>query len=66
MTTEELHQKDVENGTLQTVEAGGRVHVVAPDPNITSRWITVATYPSMAEANAFMAGWHMARSQDWF
>ena len=57
MTTEELHAQDVAAGLLQTVQAGGRVHVVKPDPAIVGRWQTIATLPNMALASAFIDGY---------
>lgn len=56
MTRDELHAQDVASGMLQTVQAGGRVHVTAPDPEIVGRWYTVATYPTMPQALAYIDG----------
>jgi hypothetical protein len=43
MTKQELHRQDVEEGILQVVQAGGRCHVVKPDPEAVGRWTTIKT-----------------------
>jgi hypothetical protein len=47
---------------LQTVQASGRVYVVAPDREIAGRWHTVSKQPDLSHAEAFIDGYRAARA----
>lgn len=66
MSNAELHAKDVREGYIDLVQAGGRVHVVKPDPETAGRWITVETVETLAEAVAYRAGYREAWTAAWY
>ena len=58
MSTAELHAHDVASGTVQTVQANGRVYIVTPDPERIGRWLTIWTVATLAEAATWITGYN--------
>jgi hypothetical protein len=58
-TREELHADDVARGAVHvnTERWQGRYCVLVPDPDVTGRWITIASFRSVKQAEAYAAGY---------
>jgi hypothetical protein len=65
MTTADLHADDVRRGAIRVNDERwqGRFCVLTPDPDVVGRWITVASFRSVKQAEAFAAGYCARRDE---